>query len=115
VRTARVYDPPTPADGTRVLVMRLWPRGVRRERVARWLPDLGPSLPLLRAYRSGRMGWGEFGRRYLAGLRAPAAQAALAELRALRRRGPVTLLCGCPDPARCHRTLLQRALARGVV
>lgn len=98
-----------------MLVMRLWPRGVRRERVDRWLPDLGPPLPLLRAYRSGGLGWHAFRRQYLAGLRAPEARAALAELRALARRGPVTLLCGCPNPGRCHRTLLQRALARGVV
>jgi uncharacterized protein YeaO (DUF488 family) len=115
VRTARVYDPPTPGEGSRVLVMRLWPRGIRRAHVDRWLPDLGPSRPLLRAYRSGRVSWAAFRRQYLRELRAPGAQAALAELRALRRRGPVTLLCGCPDPARCHRTVLQRALARGVV
>jgi len=103
----RVYDPPARADGARVLIMRLWPRGIRKDRVDLWLKELGPVVPLLRAFRGGRIGWAEYRRRYRAGLERPEAREALAEARALARRGRVTLLCGCPDEARCHRSLLR--------
>jgi len=115
IRTGRVYDVPGRRDGVRVLIMRLWPRGIRKARVDRWLKDLGPSLPLLRAFRRGDLGWAEYRRRYLAGLASPAAQAAWDEVRALARRRPVTFLCGCADVARCHRTLLRAYAAKRVV
>jgi uncharacterized protein YeaO (DUF488 family) len=108
----RVYDRPSRQDGTRVLIMRLWPRGIRKSRVDRWLKELGPVLPLLRAFRAGRLTWPQYRRRYLAGLRRPAACAHIQEVRTLSRAGRVTLLCGCPDPQRCHRTLLQAYLTR---
>lgn len=107
IRTKRVYEPATPADGVRVLIMRLWPRGIGKRRVHHWLRELGPVLELLRAFRSGRLTWQQYRRRYLAGLRRPEARAQLAEVRALARRGPVTLLCGCPIEGRCHRSLLR--------
>ena len=110
IATKRVYEPAVPADGTRVLIMRYWPRGIRREKVDRWLRDLAPVIPLLRAFLDGKITWAHYRPRYLAGLRRPEAQAALVEVRALTRRGRVTLLCGCADPRRCHRTLLQRHL-----
>ena len=110
IATKRVYEPAVPADGTRVLIMRYWPRGIRREKVDRWLRDLAPVIPLLRAFLDGKITWAQYRPRYLAGLRRPEAQAALVEVRALTRRGRVTLLCGCADPRRCHRTLLQRHL-----
>jgi len=110
IATRRVYDPPGPRDGARVLVMRLWPRGVRKERVDVWEKELGPVVPLLRAFRAGTVGWAEYRRRYLAGLARPEAQAAVRRVRARARRGRVTLLCGCPDEARCHRALLRAYL-----
>ena len=103
----RVYDPPSPDDGARVLIMRLWPRGIRKDRVDVWLKELGPVVPLLRAFLDGKLGWAEYRRRYRKGLARPEAQDALAEVRRLARRGPVTLLCGCADEARCHRSLLR--------
>ena len=92
--------------------MRLWPRGIRKSRVDVWLRELGPVLPLLRAFRGGKVDWAGYRRRYLAGLRRPEARAQLAEVRRLARRGGVTLLCGCRDETRCHRTLLRGYLAR---
>jgi uncharacterized protein YeaO (DUF488 family) len=115
IRTGRIYDAPGRRDGARVLIMRLWPRGVRKARVDRWLKELGPSLPLLRAFRRGALTWTQYRRRYLAGLASPPAQAAVSEVRALAKRRPVTLLCGCADEARCHRSLLRVYLARRVV
>ncbi len=107
----------SPEDGERLLVMRYWPRGGRREAVDRWLRDLAPSPQLLRKYRerdepatrSAETGddevWSWFTSAYRAEM---AAQAPLiGELRARHERGDtITLLCGCHDPARCHRSLL---------
>jgi len=110
IAAKRVYEAPVAADGTRVLIMRYWPRGIRKEKVDVWLRELAPVVPLLRAYLDGEITWAQYRPRYRAGLRRPEAQAALAEVRTLARQGPVTLLCGCADPARCHRTLLRAYL-----
>ena len=110
LKTKRVYEPPAAGDGTRVLIMRYWPRGIRKEKVDMWLRELAPVVPLLRAYLDGDITWAQYVPRYRAGLRRPEAQAALAEVRALADRAPVTLLCGCADAKRCHRTLLQKHL-----
>ena len=110
IATKRIYEPAGAADGARVLIMRYWPRGIRRERVDVWLRELAPVVPLLRSYLDGKITWAQYTPRYLAGLERPEARAALAELRELAARGPVTLLCGCPDPQQCHRTLLQAHL-----
>ena len=105
-RIKRVYEPSSPEDGTRVLVMRLWPRGISKSRVDEWNPDLGPSRELLFAYKRGGMPWTEFARRYLAGLPHEA-------LKALRgHKGRITLLCGCVDESRCHRSLLLKQLRK---
>jgi uncharacterized protein YeaO (DUF488 family) len=108
--TKRIYEPAASDDGDRVLIMRLWPRGIRKERVTVWLKELGPVPPLLREFLDERITWEQYVPRYLAGLERPEAQAALAEVRERARRGRVTLLCGCPDPERCHRTLLRAYL-----
>jgi uncharacterized protein YeaO (DUF488 family) len=112
VLTKRVYEPPAASDGTRVLIMRLWPRGIRKDRVDLWLRELGPALPLLRGFRAGAIDWPEYRRRYRRGLECAAARADLARVRALLREGPVTLLCWCADERRCHRSLLKVYLAR---
>ncbi len=110
IRTARVYDPPTPRDGHRLLVMRLWPRGVRKNAVDAWEKELAPSVELLRAFRRGDIAWGEFARRYRAEMRA---QGELVDSVArLAKRRTVTLLCGCEDESRCHRTLLRELVER---
>src|SRR5689334_16427172 len=101
--TKRIYDQPAPDDGHRVLIMRLWPRGIRKERVDVWLKELGPVPELLRAYLDERITWEQYVPRYLAGLERPEARAALAEVRGRAARGRVTLLCGCADETRCHR------------
>ena len=103
----RVYEARADADGTRVLIMRLWPRGIRKSHVDIWLKEFGPVLPLMRAVRSGQIGWAEYRRRYRKGLERPEAQAHLAAVRAYAQSGRVTLLCGCPDETHCHRSLLR--------
>ncbi|PYM14930.1 MAG: hypothetical protein DMD81_16520 [Candidatus Rokuibacteriota bacterium] len=107
VRAKRIYEPAEPDDGTRILIMRLWPRGIRRDRVDLWLRELGPVLPLMRAFRSGQLDWANYRRQYLAGLERAEAQEQVEQALALARKGPVTVLCGCPDETRCHRSLLR--------
>jgi uncharacterized protein YeaO (DUF488 family) len=112
VRTKRVYEPPETSDGLRVLVMRLWPRGISKDRVDLWLKELGADVGNIKAWKAGRLDWSEMRKRYRAGLKEPAAAAALAQLRSLARKRTVTLLCSCEDEARCHRGILKSLLRR---
>ncbi len=105
IRTARIYDPPSPDDGYRLLVMRFWPRGVRKDAVDAWAKELGPSAELLRAYRAGQIDWEEFASRYRAEV--GESRDLLEDLSRRARGGTVTVLCGCQDDSRCHRTLLK--------
>jgi uncharacterized protein YeaO (DUF488 family) len=108
IKAKRVYAPRSSTDGTRVLVMRLWPRGIKKAHIDLWLKELGAELANLRAYNAGRVSWPEMRRRYLAGLKREPAAGALARLKSMARRGRVTVLCSCPDEARCHRGVLRR-------
>jgi uncharacterized protein YeaO (DUF488 family) len=108
--TKRIYEPAADADGDRVLIMRLWPRGIRKERVSVWLKELGPVPALLREFLDEAITWEQYVPRYLDGLERPEAQEAVAEVRRRARAGRVTLLCGCADEARCHRSLLRAYL-----
>jgi uncharacterized protein YeaO (DUF488 family) len=108
--TKRVYAPSADDDGHRVLIMRLWPRGIRKERVDVWLKELGPVPTLLREFLDDRISWEQYVPRYLAGLARPEAQAAIQEVQRRAGEGRVTLLCGCADEARCHRSLLRAYL-----
>jgi uncharacterized protein YeaO (DUF488 family) len=103
----RIYDPPARSDGFRLLVDRLWPRGVSkaRARLDAWWKDLAPSAELRQWFhqRSGR--WQEFRRRYRAEL---ALQSAETEaLRRLLRRRRVTLLYGARDAEHNHALVLK--------
>ena len=106
----RIYEPSAASDGYRVLIMRLWPRGIRKERVDVWLKELGPIPTLLREFLDERITWDEYVPRYLAGLARPEAQEAIAEVRRRACAGRVTLLCGCADEQHCHRSLLRAYL-----
>jgi uncharacterized protein YeaO (DUF488 family) len=101
VRLKRAYEPPAADDGTRVLVERLWPRGVTKGRAAidHWLKDLAPSPELRRWYSHQTGRWPEFGRRYRHELRTrDEARAALETLRGMVDAGPVTLVFAAKDP-----------------
>ncbi|HEY5244041.1 MAG TPA: DUF488 family protein [Acidimicrobiales bacterium] len=108
VRAARVYDPPGSDDGTRVLVDRLWPRGLSKAAAAfdEWLPDVAPTTELRRWYSHDPARFDEFAARYRAELERPEPAAALVSLRARRRRGPVTLLTATKVLDRSHAAVL---------
>lgn len=96
-RIKRVYEAPSLIDGERVLVDRLWPRGLSKEvaHVDRWMKELAPSTRLRKWFAHDPAKWDEFRRRYAAELDAQAE--AVAELRKLARKGPVTILFGAKD------------------
>ncbi len=97
LRIKRVYEPAEAGDGARVLVDRVWPRGVTKQAAALtlWLKDIAPSTELRKWFGHEPERWDEFRRRYHAELEQD--QDALAELRELRGKGRVTLLYGAHD------------------
>ena len=90
IRLKRAYEPPAPDDGTRILVDRLWPRGVKKTDAAidRWLKDIAPSAELRRWFGHRPERWPEFRRRYLAELKAPPDVVEALRATAQRRRRP---------------------------
>ena len=111
LRIKRIYDLPSPEDGYRLLVMRRWPRGIRKQAVDAWERELAPSEPLRVAYHRGDMPWEEYARRYAEEV-SPKREL-LAQVACRAQRQPVSLLCSCVDETRCHRSLLRR-LVEGV-
>ncbi|MFJ8660585.1 DUF488 domain-containing protein [Streptomyces sp. NPDC093795] len=112
VRVRRIYEPPSPDDGVRVLVDRLWPRGLAKTdaRIDEWPKALTPSTELRRWYHGPDGEYEEFCRRYEAELAAPEAAAALDRLRELAAGQTVTLLTAAKDPAVSHTSVLRREL-----
>ncbi|MFF5483287.1 DUF488 domain-containing protein [Streptomyces sp. NPDC012935] len=112
VRIRRVYEAPEPADGVRVLVDRLWPRGLSKDaaHVDEWPKGLTPSTELRRWYHSGEGSYEEFADRYEAELAAPEAAALLDQVRELAGKGAVTLLTSSKTPDQSHAAVLARLL-----
>jgi uncharacterized protein YeaO (DUF488 family) len=112
LRIKRAYEEPAHDDGVRVLVDRLWPRGLSKPgaRVDLWLKDLAPSSPLRRWFNHDPARWAEFRRRYAREL--DAKDRAIAALRGAVRRGRVTLLFSASDPEHNNAVALQSYLAR---
>jgi len=105
----RVYEPPAPADGARILVDRLWPRGIARDkaRIDLWLKDIAPSDALRRRFHARPADWDKFVAAYATELEGAAAQAAARELRDRLREGPVTLLYAARDERRNNAVALK--------
>ncbi|KOU28912.1 hypothetical protein ADK53_33675 [Streptomyces sp. WM6373] len=113
IRLRRVYDPPEPeADGLRVLVDRLWPRGLAKAAagVDEWPKAVAPSTQLRKWFHDGGSA-GEFRQRYEAELAEPEAVAELDRLRGLVGAGPVTLLTAVKDPGSSHAAILAEHLS----
>ena len=113
VRVGRVYDAPSTKDGARVLVDRVWPRGLRTDaaRLDEWAKDVAPSTELRQWYGHDPDKFAEFRRRYATELRDPERGAALDRLRALAETGPVTLLTATRDLPISHATVLADLVA----
>ena len=110
VKIKRVYQQPDDQDGIRILVDRLWPRGLSEEkaRVDLWLKDISPSTELRKWFAHDPKKWVEFQRRYREELSDNAEQVSL--LRKEAAKGPVTLLFGAKDEKHNQAVVLQSVL-----
>jgi uncharacterized protein YeaO (DUF488 family) len=110
IRLKRAYQPAAADDGARILVDRLWPRGLKKSDAAieRWLKDIAPSTALRKWFAHDPARWPEFRRRYAAEIRRHPDQ--LAELRAIARKGPVTLIFSARDELRNDAVVLRNVL-----
>ena len=113
LRIKRAYDEPAAADGLRILVDRLWPRGLARQeaRIDHWAKDVAPSTELRRWFAHDPAKWPEFCRRYEAELREN--EAAVEALRARIGKKTATLLFAAKDAGHNNAVVLRDVLAAG--
>lgn len=116
MRVRRVYEDPRSSDGARVLVDRLWPRGLRKDAVPLddWLRDVAPSNDLRKWYGHDPGKFDEFRRRYLQELAGPDARASLGRLRTLAAQGRLTLLTATKDAEHSQAAVLAELLDAGL-
>ena len=95
----RAYDPPAAADGQRILVDRLWPRGLKKDsvRIDAWLRDVAPSTKLRQWFGHDPARWKQFVMRYRRELRSPSAAEAIEQLRSAAKSGRLTLVYAAKD------------------
>lgn len=114
VALKRAYEPAVPEDGQRVLVDRLWPRGVSKEKAAidLWLKEIAPSTALRQWFGHDPALWGEFQQRYRAEL--DANSEVVGQLRDVIRAGKTTLIYGAKDEAHNDAVVLAAYLAEPI-
>ena len=114
LRVKRVYDPPAADDGLRILVDRLWPRGLAKDKaqIDVWLKDIAPSDALRRQFHGHPDTFDDFCRAYAAELDAEPARGAAATLRERMAEGPVALLFAARDEAHNNAVALRDWLAK---
>ena len=110
VRLKRAYERPAPEDGTRILIDRLWPRGVKKVDAAldHWVKELAPSAELRKWFGHDPARWEEFRRRYAEEVHRHRDQ--LEHLRVLARQGPITLVFSAHDEAHNDAVVLRELL-----
>lgn len=110
IRLKRAYESPASGDGKRILVDRLWPRGVKKATAAIdiWAKDIAPSTGLRRWFGHEADRWDEFRRRYAAELEQRTAL--INELRSLAQSGPITLVFGARDQTHNNAVVLRKVL-----
>ena len=110
IRLKRIYESPAADDGYRVLVDRLWPRGLTKEKaqVDEWAKDIAPSNELRKWFHADRTKWAEFRKMYLAELKDQ--EARLRELATISKKRNLTLLFASTDLEQNHAIILAEAL-----
>ena len=113
IQLKRAYDSPSKSDGKRILVDRLWPRGLTKPkaRIDLWLKEIAPSTELRKWFHHEDADWKEFQRRYLAELKSHRAEVEL--LRKEAREAPVTLVFSSRNRNQNHAVILKQSLERG--
>ena len=114
LKVKRVYETPHAADGMRILVDRLWPRGIAKDKakVDLWLKEIAPSNTLRQRFHAKPEHWDQFRAAYADELRSEAAQPKVKELRSYLRRGTVTLLYAAKDEEHNNAVALKAWLTR---
>jgi uncharacterized protein YeaO (DUF488 family) len=114
LKSKRIYDLPKKTDGKRILVDRLWPRGLTREKaqIDLWLKEVAPSNELRKWFGHKPERWKEFQQRYRKELRALKKQEQLRQIRAVMRKGPVTLLFAAKDSEHNNAKVIAAILKR---
>lgn len=111
IQLKRVYDGAEPGDGLRVLCTTRWPRGVKKESIDQWRPELGTPKELIRPWLDGQMEYEAFRQGVQSSLQSPEAQQALEELAAVVREGRrITLLTSVKDVRDTHLSIVVEAL-----
>lgn len=110
----RVYETPHSSDGRRILVDRLWPRGLKKEaaKLDGWMKELAPSDELRRWFGHRPERWAEFQAKYRAELASPTVSESLKRLRALGRKGAVTLVYSARDETENNAQVLKQVLTK---
>jgi uncharacterized protein YeaO (DUF488 family) len=113
IQLKRAYDPPAKSDGTRILVDRLWPRGLTKSKaqIDLWLKEIAPSTELRKWFHRDAANWEEFRRRYRAELKNHPDEVRL--LRSKTRQGLVTLIYSARNREQNHAVILKKILERG--
>jgi uncharacterized protein YeaO (DUF488 family) len=116
VKIKRAYEPRGPRDGYRVLVDRLWPRGIKKTRLALddWMKEVAPSSELRKRFGHDPENWEAFRNRYVLELRAPDAREKIVELARLGARGTLTLVYGARDTERNNAVVLKDVVDREI-
>ena len=112
IKIKRAYDKPAAEDGLRILIDRLWPRGLTRNKAAidHWAKETAPSTKLRKWFSHDPDRWREFRRRYIGELKAQAFQ--VDEIRKLARNGPITLVYAAHDELHNDAVVLRDILLR---
>jgi len=112
INLKRAYDPPSPEDGVRILIDRLWPRGVSKKDAAldHWMKDLAPSAELRKWFHHDPTRWSEFVQRYSSEVEAN--KPLLDELRSMAQKGQITLVYSARNEQQNNATALKDFILR---
>lgn len=105
-----IYDKPERSDGKRILVMKIWPRGISKDKIDVWMKELGTERDLIKKWKSGKVSWAEFSKEYRKSLKGK--EGLLKVLAKESQEGDITLLCSDRDAKHCHRTLLAEEIQK---
>jgi uncharacterized protein YeaO (DUF488 family) len=113
IKLKRAYEAVEKSDGVRILVDRLWPRGLKKEKLQAtfWMKDAAPSDDLRKWFHGGG-DWKEFRARYLKELKRPEAQKALHDIADAAKKGTVTLVYGAKDPEHNQAAVLKEIIEK---
>ncbi len=115
MQTKSIYEKISPSDGTRVLVSRYYPRGVKKSHFDLWIRNASPEPELLKEYKNDSISWKEFANRFRMQLRSSSvSKEAINELARLSRKGKITLLCYEKDGEKCHREIVRAFTERKI-